>query len=900
MPEINTSDEAVTENAVTSEADSMNTAAAHKPLAPGKYVLLLLSATAIIVFFYIYAALALVLIGIAILVCVALIVGGAQTGGAVFFTAPAHALLGCALAILRSLNLKSETQRNIVLTADEAPALFAMVELTAGLVGVRPPNEIRLLHDDNAWVNLRGLRRGPGRVTLAVGLKLLAELTVSEIQAVIAHEMAHAKLIQRGYQAVAYRGIARINRLVDALRYPPQQRDLRTYKAFKVIGGWLAFVPGKLAEVGTKLVALSSRQEEFLADQLAAQICGSEIYKQTLIRIHAMGPRSSRLSWRDHILHRGPGYIEWLQDALAARDPGEQAEAERRALADNRRSDFGTHPVLSDRLAALTASPAPGTTFPASGLSLLADADKSGERLIAEIERLAILEEQRANKELRRWLRKKGKSRSATPAQAAGAAAFIAGAVMLFWLVVTLDSRPALQVWQNGGAGLTLLISGVWLYRFGRARDVALLPVPPYDLWDASLDARPAQREAENWRASIAAELRAALPAEITRKAGRRQWWLERSYEALAVCDYQRADVASRLALEADRKSLHCLAPHCITSAYFGPTGLERESVTPLFLKLGIGPSMSWAVAWIQFLSGNWEAAEIYLLDAVERRPEEATLHSLLAIAHCNHGKIREGLESSNRAVALEPEGTTHRLTRARLLLAAGRLEPANEDIAWLEARGEGRIEFLVARVEAAVAQGNEEQAESLAQQTYEAFPKAATRLQLAAEFGHSQSESMRRHAATQYEAVLQEGFYPEAEMGLARIFYREENRPAAREHMLAALNIERERPEEAAHPLSVLSDVSEGLRALDDSSIKCSAWKARLALPQELAKVTGVELTVCHATRPEAIELVRELSAAILPGWEWDQESLTWTELEPKERPTDLITPGIYRHEWT
>lgn len=79
------------------------------------------------------------------------------------------------------------------------------------------PREIVLELGDNAWVRLKGFRRGAGKKTLGVGYDLLAGLSIPEIEAVLAHEMAHAKLVQRGFRNWLEGGQARLRNLVMAL-----------------------------------------------------------------------------------------------------------------------------------------------------------------------------------------------------------------------------------------------------------------------------------------------------------------------------------------------------------------------------------------------------------------------------------------------------------------------------------------------------------------------------------------------------------------------------------------------------------------------------------------------------------------------------------------------------------
>ena len=62
----------------------------------------------------------------------------------------------------------------------------------------------------NAWVRLKGYRRGAGTTILGVGYDLLAGMSQTEVEAVLAHEMAHARLVQRGFSRWLTGGVSRV------------------------------------------------------------------------------------------------------------------------------------------------------------------------------------------------------------------------------------------------------------------------------------------------------------------------------------------------------------------------------------------------------------------------------------------------------------------------------------------------------------------------------------------------------------------------------------------------------------------------------------------------------------------------------------------------------------------
>jgi len=137
----------------------------------------------------------------------------------------------------------------------EAPVLHSTVERLAALAGVMKP-KLYLLPDGFPRAFSAG--RGPRGSALAVSSGLLSALPPAELEAVLAHELAHIRcrdvLVQTSVVVVAAA-------IVEASR----------------IGGWLErallFVLGPCAAALVHL--LLSPKREFRADLAAAQLCKS-------------------------------------------------------------------------------------------------------------------------------------------------------------------------------------------------------------------------------------------------------------------------------------------------------------------------------------------------------------------------------------------------------------------------------------------------------------------------------------------------------------------------------------------------------------------------------------------------------------------------------------------------
>ena len=137
----------------------------------------------------------------------------------------------------------------------EAPLVHSMVERLAAIAGVAKP-KLYVIVDGLPRALAAG--RGPRGSALALSTGLVAAASPAELEAVIAHELAHVRnrdvVVQTSVVVLA-----------------------ATLLELSRIGGWLQrallFVLGPIAAAFVHLML--SPKREFLADQAAAAICGS-------------------------------------------------------------------------------------------------------------------------------------------------------------------------------------------------------------------------------------------------------------------------------------------------------------------------------------------------------------------------------------------------------------------------------------------------------------------------------------------------------------------------------------------------------------------------------------------------------------------------------------------------
>ncbi|MFL5981320.1 MAG: M48 family metalloprotease [Gaiellaceae bacterium] len=137
----------------------------------------------------------------------------------------------------------------------EAPGLHSTLERLAALAGVAKP-KVYLMNDGLPRALATG--RGPRGSSVAVSAGLLSATSPAELEAVLAHELAHVRHRDVVVQSVV---VVLAATLLELSR----------------VGGWLQrallFVLGPLASAFVHLML--SPKREYLADARAAAICGS-------------------------------------------------------------------------------------------------------------------------------------------------------------------------------------------------------------------------------------------------------------------------------------------------------------------------------------------------------------------------------------------------------------------------------------------------------------------------------------------------------------------------------------------------------------------------------------------------------------------------------------------------
>ncbi|MFO0949902.1 MAG: M48 family metallopeptidase [Isosphaeraceae bacterium] len=226
-----------------------------------------------------------------------------------------------------------------VLDRTDAPLLFSAVSEVAKRLNVKPPGQIRLTYLPACGVVAWGRSHA-----LILGLPLLRVLTLAEMRAVIAHELAH---LARGDATRAAKSV----RFVEGLR---QALDHAGERARGPLGVWAR----SCFRAAGWLIGPVAWGQETRADRSAALIAGGSTAASALVKVAVVQPLFREvLEHYDPDRPEAPNLYAFFR-AFWYRLPAEVHTAMRlRILADPSGPVDPAHPPLPDRIARLQSYP---------------------------------------------------------------------------------------------------------------------------------------------------------------------------------------------------------------------------------------------------------------------------------------------------------------------------------------------------------------------------------------------------------------------------------------------------------------------------------------------------------------------------------------------------------------
>ena len=858
----------------------MTTAPSHdRPLSRAATVMLQIGAAATILLFYLFVLLSvcflLIVLAIEFIVLLALL----RFGMSRLFMPVMNKHGELLWIFLRSLWLGKGSEYRITLRPDDAPGLFTLLGTVCAKAKVPLPHKVYLEMGVNAWVRLRGFRRGTGTTHLGMGYDLLAGLSQQEFEGVLAHEMMHAKLVQRGVSQLLMKGVNRAAKLSRALGSTVAgDRDAKKSVLFVATFQHSAsFLTGLAA----RQMAACSRQDEFVADIGAAELCGANALRSALLKLDDLERVASRLPLRDRIaqLESGESFEAWLLRELAAAKAASPAETKAEIF-----NQYSTHPSMHDRIAALASFPDQPREESDPAIRLLANPDQVAIDLVAAIQKELVNREREDSRLLDRQGRKTRTTRNVTPMRFSGIVLVLGGICSLIFSLIYLSIEPLSVTLIFIVLGLAAIPLGVWLHRMGKYKDTITLPVPDYALIKAFKKGPVTDEEIKIIETELIKE------ADAVKKKKRAALYLNHSYAALGECNYLRAHIAARLCLGSEKKSVPGHLALAIATAGLNPGPTVGQALRFVQQQTGLqSESITWGAGWALALAGDWMYAEIFLVDAHAKKPSEPTILALLAVSQLRRGKLFSAIDSARQAHQLQPDRPVYTKLLIDLLLQGGFLREAYSHLQHMAEEAAADTDLAFAMVTLGLSQRNLETAEAW----MELIAQGPTGPDKFVRLGnHCQTARYDQKAAEFFQHALTHGHYPEACLGLGRMEAFQQNKEQARAHFLAALDLHRPLGEKSSLPAPMVISVLNELNSLHDPVLDCKAWIAKIAGKPQTTQLTNVSFVIFAPNQNEAMTLMTHALQAMQPGL--PPPSITW-QLAPKERqPRGPVHQGI------
>ncbi|MEQ9406575.1 MAG: M48 family metalloprotease [Fuerstiella sp.] len=276
------------------------------------------------------------------------------------------------------------------LKADEAPELHKLLTLLSDQIGSKPPTEILLTDEFNAAIvqHPRLGIFGWSKSWLILGVPLLLAVSPAEFAAVLAHECGHLSMKHGRHGNRIYLMHQSWDKLFQRLQQKAGSGFVRTAGALV-----LKFLTWYWPRFHARAFVLS-RQNEFLADQLAVRVTSVDYAASALWRIECTGLLLENDFWKKvwdqaAVLPEPPDDLcdrlrTAFRNAPAATDSVRWCDDALRRVSNHE----DTHPSLSARLRALGVDPEVkrAECFPAAPELTAADALLADDLSVIETE----------------------------------------------------------------------------------------------------------------------------------------------------------------------------------------------------------------------------------------------------------------------------------------------------------------------------------------------------------------------------------------------------------------------------------------------------------------------------------------------------------------------------------
>ena len=228
-----------------------------------------------------------------------------------------------------------------LLTEAANPKLFGILSESARATGQVMPKSVYLLPQYNAWVAQRGGTGGVGgQRVMGIGLPLLGAMNISQFRAIVAHEFGHYYHGDTKLGPWIYKTRAAIARTLSEL----ESRNSVLQAPFKWYG--MMFL---------RVTHAISRNQEFVADRLAAQTVGKSAMVSALKKLAGHGQAYEAYFRQEFLPVVGAGFLPPLLEGYemflhSGEIQSKVSEIAKKELEEGKSGKYDTHPSLRERI----------------------------------------------------------------------------------------------------------------------------------------------------------------------------------------------------------------------------------------------------------------------------------------------------------------------------------------------------------------------------------------------------------------------------------------------------------------------------------------------------------------------------------------------------------------------
>ena len=289
---------------------------------------------------------------------------------------------GAALAVLKSVFTRAaQGSFGLPKTSADCPRVYQLLADVARLVDTTPVDEVYVAPGSAIGVHQEG--RGPfgmfgvKRRVLTLGLSTMRFLTVSELQAILAHEYAHFSHRDTFYSRFIYQVDMSIEKALGGMG------QAGGYLNYVNPFFWFLYLYYKAYSL---LSAGFSRSREFLADRMASSLFGSDVFTSALTKVATDGALFEMTIYQNiaHLLEQEKAFVNMYSAFHEFRNQGLNAQEREdfyRRLLEAKGSLFASHPTFGERIEAVAPLPRAAQTDATPALQLFENPEETEKEL---------------------------------------------------------------------------------------------------------------------------------------------------------------------------------------------------------------------------------------------------------------------------------------------------------------------------------------------------------------------------------------------------------------------------------------------------------------------------------------------------------------------------------------